>query len=819
MHQRMLLKIEPYFTELFFADVDNSKDSVSFIPSVNFPLPQSSEQYPLFYASLAGVQFRIGAITLIKEMVSYLGDRLPLYKEHVEIFIHKYIDYAGGDAGININNFIIYSQGIPFLKGINDLLKELHISLDKKSDLVEELIKHFGVCGPGVSRHIADTYLKLKAMQNIRDEFSLFRLEASQQVVTMGLKTLEREYIGSDIHYVNAITNHYAAILGFRELEDAYIKSCNEHVLGYLYAYFNQFIRKALSLDNLLSKIIASLDLDNWVMSLQKAYAEHNMPAYNAAMTSIEERLAIYGHAELGVDALLLIDDDFVIKGLQYDAIEKIKINLVNRFSESGYLMAFDWKIMRFNDNFSMYYLLQQPMYFFYVTFHGVVHPFTRFFRNSILKNLPEKEVIHAKLTLLPGFLLQFLENLAKYTASVEFTNMLHSQEEIDRLLEYLLQEGKDCWYILLNHMSQQIGIKFIKKLLKNFVDDAVMMEVIHIYYFYPLFEKRALIINALLGNQDVRLVMDNNRYSVLHYACLLKLPLTAQFFIEQQADIEARDKAGKTPLFYAASANAPNVLRVLLMNQANVDAVDNQGKTALMLACEKGNSDAVVTLLQYGARVNLVDNDKIHALQYACACGSLTIVNLLLQYNANVNAYDADTLEDSPLSLAVDGGYKDIVYALFNAGVIFNLKKRSITKLFTMLDIENDSVVIIKAMNDLLDAYLKEVSAKQDIINLRLFNEEQMLAFLSVINSDDNTSCYDTDLTMRRCAKYAVAKAILDCLDLESSCSMVADSVSYESLLWNISKTNSYRISIFAETYFKLATKGLVKNDYLNMR
>lgn len=818
MHQRTLLKIDPYFTELFFAGSEEGKDNASFIPIVDFPLPKSSEHYPEFYASVDGVQFRLGVIAILKEIVSYLDNKMAAYKEQVESFLLKYINYAGGDAGVNINNFIIYSQGVPFLKGIATLLKELNVSADKKSDLVEELLKHFGVCGPGVGRHIADTYLKLKAMQNIRDEFSLFRLEAAQQVVNMGLKTLDREYIGSDIHYVNAITNHYADVLGFRQLDDEYIKSCNEHILGYLYSYFNGYIRKALSLDSLLNKIIAALDLQNWITRLQKSYSENNMPVYNNTMASLEEKLAIYGQAILSVDSLLLIDDDFNIRGLQYDAIDKLKLNLINRFSESGYLIIFDWKTRQFSETLTLHYLLQQPINFFHVTFHGEVYPFTTFFRKAILHDWTEMTPLHEFLTLFVGYSLQFMEDLAKYTNSFEFANTKHIPEELDRLLNYLVLEGKECWFMLLNHMPEKIGIRFIKKLLTPYVDDAVIIEVVRIYYLYPLFEKRALIINGLLGNHDIKLTVDNTNHTLLHYASTLNLPLTAHYFIDKQADIEARDTSGKTPLFYAASANSSDVLGILLTNNADVDVTDNEGTTALMQACDKGNVEAVTTLLQYKARVDLVDNDNINALQFACGKGSLKIVNLLIDNHVDVNAFDVNVLEDSPLSLAVIGNHKDIVLALFNAGVVFNLRKKHIPKLFAMLDVEKDAVVIIKALNDLLDAYLKEMAAKQEIINLRLFNEEQMLGFLASVH-DESQDSHAQDLKMRRCAKYAVAKAILNSLDLESSCSLVADSTTYESLLWKLSSQNSNRMTLFTETYFQLASKGLVKKDYFNIR
>ncbi|KAK7793506.1 hypothetical protein R5R35_001842 [Gryllus longicercus] len=60
--------------------------------------------------------------------------------------------------------------------------------------------------------------------------------------------------------------------------------------------------------------------------------------------------------------------------------------------------------------------------------------------------------------------------------------------------------------------------------------------------------------------------------------ACVLEL-------LEAGADPNAVDDEGQTPLHYAAAANEHTVIRILLTYDANLDARDNAGRTPIDLA------------------------------------------------------------------------------------------------------------------------------------------------------------------------------------------------------------------------------------------
>ena len=70
------------------------------------------------------------------------------------------------------------------------------------------------------------------------------------------------------------------------------------------------------------------------------------------------------------------------------------------------------------------------------------------------------------------------------------------------------------------------------------------------------------------------------------------------QLLLEHKADVDEKDKGGKTALYLAAREGHEAVVRLLLEHKADVDAKDKGGKTALHLAAEKGH-EAVVQLLE----------------------------------------------------------------------------------------------------------------------------------------------------------------------------------------------------------------------------
>jgi ankyrin repeat protein len=57
------------------------------------------------------------------------------------------------------------------------------------------------------------------------------------------------------------------------------------------------------------------------------------------------------------------------------------------------------------------------------------------------------------------------------------------------------------------------------------------------------------------------------------------------ELLLEFEADVDAVDKAGRTPLWAAASMGQPGVCELLLFWGAYVDHIDGEGRTVLSVA------------------------------------------------------------------------------------------------------------------------------------------------------------------------------------------------------------------------------------------
>ena len=136
---------------------------------------------------------------------------------------------------------------------------------------------------------------------------------------------------------------------------------------------------------------------------------------------------------------------------------------------------------------------------------------------------------------------------------------------------------------------------------------------------------------------------------------------------LDENVDIEARDKDNRTPLWYASRNGHEKVVQLLLKNGADVEAKDDYGRTPLWYASGSGHEKVVQLLLENGADIEVRDEDGRTPLWYAFSGGHEKVVQLLLKNGADVEA--KDNYSRTPLWYTSGSKHEKVVQLLLENG------------------------------------------------------------------------------------------------------------------------------------------------------
>jgi ankyrin repeat protein len=109
-----------------------------------------------------------------------------------------------------------------------------------------------------------------------------------------------------------------------------------------------------------------------------------------------------------------------------------------------------------------------------------------------------------------------------------------------------------------------------------------------------------------------------------------------AALLIEKGAAVNDTDLKGGFPLLAAACNGNGGLITLLLDKGADIKMTLPDGQTPIMCAANEGRGDAVKALLERGAVVNARTKDGSTALTAAAKAGNVAMVKLLLQHGAD---------------------------------------------------------------------------------------------------------------------------------------------------------------------------------------
>jgi hypothetical protein len=115
--------------------------------------------------------------------------------------------------------------------------------------------------------------------------------------------------------------------------------------------------------------------------------------------------------------------------------------------------------------------------------------------------------------------------------------------------------------------------------------------------------------------------------------------------------------------IFSAVTNGNVQQVEAFLSKGADIDSRDKEGRTLLMASSYAGQFEVVKLLLEKGADINAKDKDGDTALMLAASKGHLKVVSLLLERHADI--YAKNGVGKTAFDLAAQGGFKQVVELL----------------------------------------------------------------------------------------------------------------------------------------------------------
>jgi|ERR1041385_5230329 ankyrin repeat protein len=136
---------------------------------------------------------------------------------------------------------------------------------------------------------------------------------------------------------------------------------------------------------------------------------------------------------------------------------------------------------------------------------------------------------------------------------------------------------------------------------------------------------------------------------------------IAVKAFIADGANVNSRDKTGRTALLWVAPArDNPEMVKLLFEHGADVNISDNEGESALMIAASQSNPGIMTALIKAGAKVNAQNRKGETALMAAAARANVAEIKILLANGADLNLRDKKNRLASDVARAGSRNYSD---------------------------------------------------------------------------------------------------------------------------------------------------------------
>lgn len=169
---------------------------------------------------------------------------------------------------------------------------------------------------------------------------------------------------------------------------------------------------------------------------------------------------------------------------------------------------------------------------------------------------------------------------------------------------------------------------------------------------------------NGTGGDNAFIIAAKNNRFEIVKY-----------LIENKNIDVNTIGQNRMSALHYAAINGNEKLLAFLCVKGANINIKDKFGRTPLLLACKSGNIRIVNILLKLKAKINLPDTSNNTPLHYACAFGYLEIVSTLLDEGADINSMNS--WKTTPLELTLLKNHYGVLKFILNNNKDINIDSK----------------------------------------------------------------------------------------------------------------------------------------------